>query len=216
MEMKVSSALVLCASVTVHLALAQIQLRVRPSPSDHLPVPDLHEDPDPALEPGERDLAPRLLRRKLGSSFDPVFSSIGAPTAGNGSEITREDGIGLTGAIPREFQQLDFTGLKAAGKTERRVRRWLWSYTRCPVLSVWKDLGARFWPRYVKEGQCLTERSCSLPEGMFCKPVQSVSVTLLRWHCQQGSRALKHCAWIRARYPVISQCGCACISFTRS
>ncbi|XP_026056326.1 noggin 5 [Carassius auratus] len=216
MEMKVSPALVLCASVSVQLALAQIQLRVRPSPSDHLPVPDLHEDPDPALEPGERDLAPRLLRRKLGSSFDPVFSSIGSPTQGNGTGITLEDGISLAEAIPLEFQQLDFTGLKAAARTERRVRRWLWSYTRCPVLSVWKDLGARFWPRYVKEGQCLTDRSCSLPEGMFCKPVQSVSVTLLRWHCQQGSRALKHCAWIRARYPVISQCGCACLSFTHS
>ncbi len=71
MGMKASPALVLCVSVTVHLALAQLQLRVRPSPSDHLPVPDLHEDPDPALEPGEKDLAPRLLRRKLGSSFDP-------------------------------------------------------------------------------------------------------------------------------------------------
>ncbi len=209
MEMKASPALVLCVSVTVHLALAQ--LRVRPSPSDHLPVPDLHEDPDPALEPGEKDLAPRLLRRKLGSSFDPVFSSVGPPTPGNGSEITREDDMSHDGAIPREFQQLDFTGLRAAAKTERRVRRWLWSYTRCPVLSVWKDLGVRFWPRYVKEGQCSAERSCSLPEGMFCKPVRSVSVTLLRWRCQKDSRALRRCSWIRARYPVISQCGCACL-----
>lgn len=211
MKMKACPALVLCVSVTVHIAQSQLQLRVRPSPSEHLPVPDLHEDPDPALEPGERDLAPRLLRRKLGSSFDHVFSSTGPPTRVNGSEITREDEISLAGPIPREFQQLDFTSLKAAPKTERRVRRWLWSYTQCPVLSMWKDLGVRFWPRYVKEGQCSAERSCSLPEGMFCKPVQSVSVTLLRWHCQQqGSRALKRCAWIRAHYPVISQCGCAC------
>ncbi|XP_043090792.1 noggin 5 [Puntigrus tetrazona] len=207
MEMKASPALVLCVTVTVHLALAQLQLRVRPSPSDHLPVPDLREDPDPALEPGEKDLSPRSLRRKLGSSFDPVFSSVGPPNPGNGSEITREDDAGLDEA----FRLLDFTGLRAAAKTERRVRRWLWSYTRCPVLSAWKDLGVRFWPRYVKEGQCSAERSCSLPEGMFCKPVRSVSVTLLRWRCRQGSRALRRCSWIRARYPVISQCGCACL-----
>ncbi|XP_056306089.1 noggin 5 [Danio aesculapii] len=210
MEMKASPVLVFCVSVTLHLVIAQLQLRVRPSPSDHLPVPDLHEDPDPALQPGERDLSPRLLRRKLGSSFDPVFSSIGPPTRGNGSEIPREDDPDARGAIPREFQQLNFTALKVAAKTERRMRRWMWSYTRCPVLSMWKDLGVRFWPRYVKEGQCSTDRSCSLPEGMFCKPVQSVSVTLLRWHCQQGSRALKRCSWIRAHYPVISQCACAC------
>ncbi|KAI7803832.1 noggin 5 precursor [Triplophysa rosa] len=196
MEMKVSPALVLCVSVTFHLALPQHQLRVRPLPSDHLPVPDLQEDPNPAFEPGERDLLPHFLRRKLGSSFDPLYSSIGPPTRGNGSEVTQE-GIGVIGQMPREFHELDLAELNVGPKTQRRVRRWLWSYTRCSVLWVWKDLDVRFWPRYLKEGR------------MFCKPTESVSVSLLRWHCQ-GSRALKSCAWIRARYPVISRCGCAC------
>lgn len=208
MERKVSPALVLCMSVTVHLALPQHQLRVRPLPSDHLPVPDLQEDPNPALEPGESDLLPHFLRRKLGSSFDPLYSSIAQPTRGNGSEVTQE-GISVTGPMPREIHELDLAGLRAGPKTQHRVRRWLWSYTRCSVLWEWKDLGIRFWPRYLKEGRCTDERSCSLPKGMFCKPVESVSVSLLRWHCQ-GSRALKSCAWIRARYPVISRCGCAC------
>ncbi|XP_055050800.1 noggin-2-like [Misgurnus anguillicaudatus] len=208
MEMKVSPGLVLCVSVTIQLALPQHQLRVRPLPSDHLPVPDLQEDPNPALEPGQRDLLPRFLWQKLGSSFDPRYSSIDPPTRDNGSEVTQEPAIGV-GPMPREFQELTFADLKAGWKTQRRVRRWLWSYTRCPVASVWKDLGVRFWPRYVKEGRCTSERSCSLPVGMFCKPVESVSVTLLRWHCQ-GSRALKSCAWILAHYPVISRCGCAC------
>lgn len=198
----------LCVSVTVHLALPQHQLRVRPLPSDHLPVPDLKEDPNPAFEPGERDLLPLFLRRKLGSSFDSLYSSIGQPTWGNGSEVT-QDATGFTEPMPGEFYELDLAELKAGPNAQRRVRRWLWSYTRCSVLWVWKDLGIRFWPRYLKEGRCMNSRSCSLPEGMFCKPVESVSVTLLRWHCQ-GSRALKSCAWIRARYPVISRCECAC------
>ncbi|XP_051989064.1 noggin 5 [Xyrauchen texanus] len=209
--MKASPALVLYLSITVlHALPQQRQLRVRPSPSDNLPVPDLHEDPDPAYEPGDSDLAPRALRRKLGSGFDPIYSSIGRPaTPGNGSEVTREDEIGLAGPVPQEFLELDLVELKAGPKTHRMVRRWLWGYTRCPVLSAWKDLGVRFWPRYVKEGHCSNERSCSLPEGMFCRPVESVSVALLRWHCH-GRRALKRCTWIRAHYPVISQCGCAC------
>ncbi|KAA0706107.1 Noggin-2 Precursor [Triplophysa tibetana] len=206
--MKVTPALVLSISVTVHLALPQHQLRVRPMPSDHLPVPDLQEDPNSAFEPEERDFLPHVLRRKLGSSFDPLYSSIGPPTRGNGSQVTQE-GIGVIGRMPREFHELDLAELNVGPKTERRVRRWLWSYTWCSVLWVWKDLGVRFWPRYLKEGRCTNERSCSLPEGMFCKPIESVSVSLLRWHCQ-GSRALKSCAWIRARYPVISRCGCAC------
>ncbi|XP_030649214.1 noggin 5 [Chanos chanos] len=205
-------ALVFCLFVLAPCVPQNI-LRVRPSPSDHLPVPNLREDPDPALEPHEEDLDVRTLLRKLGGSFDRMYLSDTLPLRDNVSTISTR--LGLTGPLPREIRKLDLRNsphgkaLRVGGRARQKFRQWLWSFTRCPVLSVWKDLGIRFWPRYVKEGRCEKERSCSLPEGMFCKPVKSVTVKLLRWQCQ-GFRPLRHCTWIRAHYPVISKCKCTC------
>ncbi|XP_010224591.1 PREDICTED: noggin-2-like, partial [Tinamus guttatus] len=99
--------------------------------------------------------------------------------------------------------------LKVGKKARRKVLQWLWAYTYCPVLYTWKDLGVRFWPRYIKEGNCFAEKSCSFPEGMFCKPVKSVTKTFLRWHCQ-GWSSQKYCTWIPVQYPLISECKCSC------
>ncbi|XP_016327525.1 noggin-2-like [Sinocyclocheilus anshuiensis] len=73
--------LLLCA----HGAAAQHYLRLRPSPSEHLPVPDLREDPDPEHDPREQDLSEKTLRKKLGSHFDSNFMSIHLPTQLNAS-----------------------------------------------------------------------------------------------------------------------------------
>ncbi|EHB11121.1 Noggin [Heterocephalus glaber] len=80
---------------------------------------------------------------------------------------------------------------------------WLWSQTFCPVLYAWNDLGSRFWPRYVKVGSCFSKRSCSVPEGMLCKPSKSVHLTVLRWRCQR--RGGQRCGWIPIQYPIISE-----------
>lgn len=75
---------------------------------------------------------------------------------------------------------------------------WLWSQTFCPVLYAWNDLGSRFWPRYVKVGSCFSKRSCSVPEGMVCKP-SVVHLTVLQWRCQR--RGGQRCGWIPIQYP---------------
>ncbi|KAG8230909.1 hypothetical protein J437_LFUL002941 [Ladona fulva] len=36
----------------------------------------------------------------------------------------------------------------------RRLRRLLLSVTQCPIRWSWRDVGVRFWPRWVKEGRC--------------------------------------------------------------
>ncbi|KAG7282771.1 hypothetical protein CRUP_029979 [Coryphaenoides rupestris] len=59
-----SQSLLVYVLVSLHLAVSQHYLRLRPSPSDHLPVPDLKEDPDPEYDPREQDLAERTLRKK--------------------------------------------------------------------------------------------------------------------------------------------------------
>uniref|UniRef100_A0A669D8C3 Noggin 3 n=1 Tax=Oreochromis niloticus TaxID=8128 RepID=A0A669D8C3_ORENI len=147
-------------------------------PRDGLPVEALQEDPDPALDPTERDLNVTELRGLLGARFDPRFMSASPP------QEPRTPG-----------------GPRAA---------WLWARAACPVQHAWSDLGARFWPRYVKVGSCSNKRSCSVPEGMLCTPARAAHVTLLRWRCRR--RNALHCAWIPVQYPLISECKCACPS----
>ncbi|TKS89920.1 Noggin-2 Precursor [Collichthys lucidus] len=180
---------------------------------DHLPVPDLREDPDPEYDPREQDLAERTLRKKLGSLFDPNFMSISSPMLVNLSASDNQ--VKLQGPMPNEIKKLDLTEtpygkrVKVGKKARRKFLQWLWTYTHCPVVYTWKDLGVRFWPRYIKEGNCFSERSCSFPEGMSCKPVKSINKIFLRWYCQ-GFLRQKYCTWIQVQYPIISECKCSC------
>lgn len=198
--------------------LCQHYLLLRPIPSDSLPPPDLPEDPDPMLDPKERDLNETELRSILGSNFYSQFMSITPPDEkypgsdeGNESELRRP-----SGSMPKEIKSLDFEiqygkKQKPSKKLRRRLQLWLWSYASCPVVYVWKDLGNRFWPRHVKIGTCNNKRSCSVPEGMVCKPAKSAHFTILRWRCQQQPRRgpLK-CTWISIQYPIITECKCSC------
>ncbi|XP_056153704.1 noggin-2 [Lampris incognitus] len=210
-----SHTLLVYVLVSVHLGVySQHYLRLRPSPSEHLPVPDLKEDPDPEYDPREQDLAERTLRKKLGSNFDPNFMSISAPTPQ--VNLSAQDAhVKLQGPMPGDIRKLDLTEtpygkrVKVGKKARRKFLQWLWTYTHCPVVYTWKDLGVRFWPRYIKEGNCFSERSCSFPEGMFCKPVKSITKTFLRWYCQ-GFLRQKYCTWIPVQYPIISECKCSC------
>ncbi|KAG9349908.1 hypothetical protein JZ751_026261 [Albula glossodonta] len=179
-----SQALLVYVFVSIHLGVSQHFLRLRPSPSEHLPVPDLKEDPDPEHDPREQDLAERTLRKKLGSYFDPNFMSISSPLLVNQS--VQDTQVKPPGPIPNEIKKLDLSEtpygrrVKVGKKARRKFLQWLWTYTHCPVVYSWKDLGVRFWPRYIKEGNCFNERSCSFPEGMFCKPIKSITKTFLR------------------------------------
>ncbi|XP_055031567.1 noggin-3 [Misgurnus anguillicaudatus] len=191
---------------------------LRPIPSDTLPIVELQEDPDPALDPKERDLNETELRAILGSHFDQNFMSITSPEdkyAGhddlNESETTK---LRPTGVMPKDIKNMEFDiqhgkKQKPSKKLRRRLQLWLWSYTFCPVVHAWQDLGNRFWPRYVKVGSCYNKRSCSVPEGMVCKPAKSTHFTVLRWRCLQRKGGLK-CAWIPVQYPIISECKCSC------
>ncbi|XP_058013228.1 noggin-2-like [Ahaetulla prasina] len=215
--MKAPQALLVCSSLALLLQPGSFQpyLRLRPSPSDNLPIKDIIEHPDPEYDPKEQDLDDRTLRKKLGSHFDPNFMSVAAPAQGNLSSLEPLHKFKGQGALPGELKKLDLaetpyrTKVKIGKKARRKFLQWLWAYTYCPVMYTWKDLGSRFWPRYIKEGNCMAERSCSFPEGMSCKPIKSVTKTFLRWYCQGWSKQ-KYCTWIPVQYPVISECKCSC------
>lgn len=195
---------------------------LRPIPSDSLPVVELKEDPDPDLDPKERDLNETELRALLGAHFDAQFMAVAAPEekrAGEGADTETTGGdidvsrLRPPGSMPRDIRTLDFElpgWKKPSKKMRRRLQLLLWSYTFCPVVYAWQDLGIRFWPRYVKVGSCTSKRSCSVPEGMVCKPAKSAHFTILRWRCVPRKAGGLRCMWIPVQYPVISECKCSC------
>ncbi|MEQ2201887.1 hypothetical protein XENOCAPTIV_019972 [Xenoophorus captivus] len=186
---------------------------IRPIPSDSLPVDVPKEEPDPMLDPKEKDLNGTELRSLLGSHFNPDFMSVSPPEdlyEDDPDQIPKFSGQHLHGSEHLQLQTLELEVLFGKKqKANRKLRRMLWAYTLCPVVYAWTELGWRFWPRYLKVGSCYSKRSCSVPEGMVCKPAKATHLTFLRWHCLQKKVPLR-CSWIHIQYPVISECKCTC------
>lgn len=202
-----------CLIISQLLLLSLVQCQhyylLRPIPSDTLPLLELKEDPDPIYDPRERDVNETELRSVLGD-FDGRFLAISPPLRTTEDLDLQQNPSGL---MPKDIRSLDLDvqwgkKRKASKKLKRRLQMWLWSYSFCPVLYAWNDLGSRFWPRFVRSGSCYSKRSCSVPEGMLCKPAKSMHITVLRWRCVQR-RGLK-CAWIPVQYPIITECKCSC------
>lgn len=212
------------ARLEEHLARAQVKPgklvpRLRPNPSDDLPVsPPLYPS-DKQLLPSGSELDPELLQRLLGTELDPAFMSTTRPLESvlrpNGTYEYDFNARELARDLPDDLRNMELPHLTA--RRERRLRprgrrarrnlvRYLAAYTFCPVRYQWRDLGERFWPRWLREGSCSTERSCSVPEGMSCRAQDSETKTVLWWHC----RGRKKCSWIRIGYPIITKCACSC------
>ncbi|GAB6032930.1 hypothetical protein CHUAL_012125 [Chamberlinius hualienensis] len=197
-------------------------------PSMELPIKDLIEPPDSVYDPKVEDLDTQLLMTKLGKHFDGQFMSLKRPIdsilAPNGTLdvnfMRNRNGHWVPkGRMPLDIKKLKFKSWSswteiapngnASPKLRRKMRQFLWSYTYCPVVHVWKDLGIRFWPRWLRQGHCYSRHSCSFPRGMSCKPYKSDNKTVLRWHCQDWNKA-SYCKWIQVSYPVVVQCNCSC------
>ncbi|KAJ1528695.1 hypothetical protein ONE63_007088 [Megalurothrips usitatus] len=143
------------------------------------------------------------------------------------------------GEMPESIATLDMRGVRLpdgsrlrtriSPRLRRKLQHFLWAYTACPVQRRWRDLGLRFWPRWLKEGHC-PDAPCSIPPGMRCRPSSTRHQALLRWHCRplptlvlqqdQGggsgssgiadTTATRHCSWIKVEYPIITECSCGC------
>jgi noggin len=98
--------------------------------------------------------------------------------------------------MPRSLRRMNFKYIRLpdgtrlrtriSAKLKKKLQQFLWAFTACPIVYRWKDLGIRFWPRYLKEGHCPAGKvSCSIPPGMKCRPASKAHKTLLRWHCPQ-------------------------------
>ncbi|XP_037082005.1 noggin-like [Pollicipes pollicipes] len=213
----------------VKTALARCEHQYRPKP-DHksVSVVDLVESKNTRYDPSPADLDIGRLMMKLGRFLDTQYMGIEQPpAAGDVNHTTwklpfkvKPNGrLKLTSRLPASLRRLRLDRLSLPNGTTRRVRlsrrvqrkmlKYLHVYTHCAVRHRWKDLGVRFWPRWVRTGLCDTARSCSVPAGMTCQPARSRHLTLLRWHCQDWRRG-RHCKWLHVRYPVVTRCACAC------
>lgn len=186
-------------------------LGLRPgNPLDELPPPDLIESPNKMLDPRPHDLNATALRPMLGRNFDPQFMSITRPrhsshnhSTSSGSDLVefpfRQNKRGRlvpVADMPRSLRKMNFKYIRLpddsrlrtriSAKLKKKMQQFLWAFTACPIVYKWKDLGIRFWPRYLKEGHCPAGKaSCSIPPGMKCRPAGKAHKTLLRWHCPQ-------------------------------
>ncbi|OXA56537.1 noggin-2 isoform X2 [Folsomia candida] len=205
------------------------QYLMRPRPAKgFLAVTKLQEVPGSKYDPKPEDLDVRQLRIKMGKNFDPEVMSIRKPhdlaSHPNGTvkfpfKRNKKGRLVPTGEIPKAIKKLQYGALSLPDGTKLRTRlnpklrrklvQFLWAYTSCPVYEKWRDLGSRFWPRWLKEGHCYTERSCSIPPGMSCKPSAAEYKILLRWHCQDYDKA-KKCRWAVIRHPIVTACSCEC------
>ncbi|KAM7296593.1 noggin-2 [Ixodes scapularis] len=201
---------------------------LRPLPSHDLPVIDLVEPAGHVYDPGPEDLDITRLQRTLAGHFDPKFMAVHRPKESflhpNGS---LQPGFRLKKGrlvparpMPRDLQRIRLKGLDFPGgikvrldlgrKLRRKLRQLLWTYTYCPLVYRWKDLGLRFWPRWIREGRCYnSRRSCSFPPGMTCREKTSAEKTVLRWHCRDWTQR-RQCRWIPATLSVLVECSCSC------
>ena len=185
--------------------------RLRPLPTDQMPIPILDEDPSREYDPSPSDIDNLALKEMLELDYLPDVMSPTYPSDFDDNEM----GELPSGRISPEIKKLlkrsrKFRKLpKRIIKNKRIIQAWLNQETACPVRYRWKDLGIRFWPRYIKEGFCDSSKSCSIPPGMKCKSSEQSKMIILRWYCQ-GILEQKYCTWIRIHYPVISECKCQC------
>ncbi|CAG5122376.1 unnamed protein product [Candidula unifasciata] len=224
MMVRASASRILSAQVSkvyFHLLKSEDQTEVdrtaeTPAGSKHLPIDDLRENERNPFDPRPRDINSTFLYQHLGSRFDADYMSVRDPR----NRADTATLIQLIHGRPKGRRPSYLNLLRAARvqggskiklnitKGERvKLQKFLWTYTACPLKHTWKFLGVRFWPPWVKEGSCYSERSCSFPPGMTCKESSYTYKVLLRWECAQTGH---FCKWRPFPYRMITNCACAC------
>lgn len=191
--------------------------RRRPVASDQLPLVNLVEEDDELRDPKASDINTTQLRQQLGAAFDAHFMSLEKPRRRADKLRTQFINGRPRGRRPH-FLRLLRSGRRQDGRkirlnvpksVRRKIQKFMWNLTFCPVRHSWKFLGPRVWPQWIKEGSCYSKRSCSVPPGMTCKQRTHTYKTFLRWHCDDFQRR-HHCRWIEFLYPIITGCSCSC------
>ena len=189
---------------------------------------DIQETVNKDLDPDLDNLDTIELLGIMGTDYNREFMSIRQPaemrTNPNGTLLYKFSNKQVPlGPMPEEIEALSDKAVKLSDdgpelrikfsrKTKRKLQKFLWSYSYCPVRYRWKELSIRFWPRWIKTGQCESKRSCSIPAGMTCQPSKMQNIKLLRYYCPFAG----NCHWIKIEYPILAECSCGCQQYTDS
>lgn len=144
--------------------------------------------------PTKKDLRKKHLLKRLGPDFSRHWMSQEKPYDNAGKTATlveRYSDIHLASDVSKlNFTYVDDDGVVVAmtPHVQQIVERWLVQRAICRVRFLWRDMGALFWPRWVRHGECSGEPSCSWPPGMHCVPVERHAIRLLRWQCRRRPR----------------------------
>lgn len=189
---------------------------------------DLQESANKRLDPDVNNIDQADLLDFMGDEYDGKLMSLRRPanmnSKPNGTLMYKFTKDQLPkGTMPQEIAALSAKTItlseglelrvKFNRKTKRKIQKFLWSYSYCPVRYRWKELSIRFWPRWIKVGQCENKRSCSIPAGMTCQPSKMQNIKILRYYCPYSS---KTCSWIKIEYPILAQCTCGCQQYRDS
>ena len=198
---------------------------LKPSSSAMIPL-DIQESPNKDLDPDIDSLDEYKLLTILGEDYDRQFMALREPLEmklypdgrlhyqldGKNTPEDSELPAQLQALSRREIKMLDDSPplrVRFSKRIRRKLQKFLWTYSYCPVRYKWKELSVRFWPRWIRTGSCDSGRSCSIPEGMTCQPAQMRNIKILRYYCPiVGSK--KNCHWIKFQYPILDKCSCAC------
>lgn len=224
--------LVACFLSTVWQTSSEAQpwIHLKPDAADQQPSRDklkIKIPPEPKSYPSDpidSDFDVDALKRKLGKDFVPEYIALTKEEflkkkKSNDTVAREQDFVRkmLVRSMPEEIKSLDFRmpGMKRylGSKASKKLQLWLWQVSHCSVLQKWKDLGVRYWPRYINAGRCSKKATCSFPAGMKCRVSGTRKVGVLRWHCLDtfAQRKDTNCMWLPFEYPVITDCKCSCL-----
>ena len=144
--------------------------------------------------PAKKDLRKKRLLKRLGADLSRNWMASEKPQDNGGKTTTVVERHADT-HLAADVSKLNFTYVDDDGDAvtmttyvQHIVERWLVQKAICRVRFQWRDMGALFWPRWVRHGECSGETSCSWPPGMHCVPVERHAIRLLRWQCRRRPR----------------------------
>lgn len=192
--------------------------------------------------PHRNKIKPGILMKKLGADYDPTWMSADMPSRDEVRNVSVK--ISMDMKLYHDLTRLNFTyrddnGMEKSLRSSVRkyLEKWLMQRSACPVHLIWEDVGALFWPRWIRRGICDDAgASCSWPPGMHCVPEESQTIRLLRWQCGSTTASGRHlkpkqrikwnnrkrepgygrgkekirCRWKKVPYPVTTECFCSC------
>lgn len=212
-------------------------LPIGPKPSfDPRPVPsdDLNDLHVPYFKPDSlppiHAINHQALKKKLGKYYDQQYMSIERPslppylanTTNLSQYVVRVTKLDEKTVLPeyKDFKLIGYDGkiYKIGRDSRKKVKRWLSSSTFCQVQYRWMDLGLAIWPRYILQGSCVNQRSCSIPPGMKCRGTVYKYKRLLAYSClikkslDRNGKTIVHkrCNWRKFRFPILMKCQCKC------